>query len=156
MSSSSSFPSLWSPRLLQLLPLCLFWHPSPLPILHIPPILFLSSPSRHLLLLYLCLCALLPPGSALSMGTIERARPRPSWAPLARQQLSWRGTAAARAGGPPVELLWLGPGPKLPDCPASSPKQAGPEPAVVLLVEGVCVCVFGLLSWLAELSVTAQ
>lgn len=65
------------------------------------PLLFL----KRLLLLYLFLCALLPPGSALSMGAIERARPRPSWASVTRQQLSWRGIAAARAGRPPVALL---------------------------------------------------
>lgn len=29
-----------------------------------------------------CFCVPLPAGSALSMGTIERARPRPSWASL--------------------------------------------------------------------------
>lgn len=92
------------------------------------------------------------------MGTIECARLWPSWASLALQQLSWRGTAAARAGCPPTVLLWPS---SAQSCwtARSQCKQVGPEPEEVLLVDYVCVneteSVYGLVGLLAELTVTA-
>lgn len=141
LNLNSSSPPL---PLLQLSSFCLLWHPSS----HLPSSLPLSHP---LPLLYLFLLACCLQEVPCQWELLSEPRPRPGWASLAHQQLSWEGTAAARAGRPPVALLWLGPGRS---CRAArfQPKQAGPEPAVVLLVEEVYVCVGCLVGWLSSVS----
>lgn len=87
------------------------------------------------------------------MGTIERARPRPSWASLGINSCLGEGQQPPElAVLPPISFDTARPGAA--GLPAFSPNKPVPEPAVVLLVEEVCVC--GLLSWLAGLRVTAQ
>ena len=161
MSSSSSFPSLWSPRLLVsssislfvcfdiplLSPFSTFLPSSSSPLLSFP-----SSSSS--LLMSLCTAAsrkCLVNGNYWACPAPAQLGPSgPSTVVLERDSSgqSWRSSRRAPLTRPRPEAAGL-------PCFQPQTSRSGASGGAAG-GECVCVCVCGLLSWLAELSVTAQ